>query len=693
MSTERKRDEGADVPETAGAGKAGDNNFFRWVSYISPDRRVLWSEKQGDSGIETDVRPKPPYKDRSAESSRWRNVVDAAFVTRLPQCSMRTMHVDGEEQAFVLKVFPDFGPSGQLKGVIQVVEHPGGRHICDTVDRRRRDVHSVLDLTLCGVVLYNPKTERIQNVNRRMAQQTGYALTELEGCPGRVLFGDNGIALLRNIFDRMASAGDGMVWGQMLAVRDRQGRIEDYFSSLRVIASHPSPDAGDVLMISLDAPAVGPTTGEREEGPNPRFVMEALQAGLWEYDFIRRVFHYSDSYAEIFGLDGTPGGPGKKYEDWSESIYPGESQKLLYSWRQLLKEGTRYRINYRVRDIKGEWRWIMATIHAILNDYDGRPTRVIGFHMEISDAMKAESEIMDMEERFRTIFENSGIGIGVSNVDGSLERVNPALTMMLGRDVGDFRGIWLSSFSHPDHRNRFHNIMERLVRGGRRELLRDHLFLRPDGREVWTNVTATLSSRISDGERYIIIMIEDVTLGHAKQERLQFEATHDVMTGAWNRWVLLERLEQHINLAKRHRQPMAFCICDLDYFKRVNDAHGHQAGDTVLVRFVELLKQTLRDTEVIGRYGGEEFGVVFPNTGVDDACKSLSRSLTALREECFTDGEGERFSVTATFGVAGVSDAGDMTRVIADADAALYAGKEAGRNRVVRGEPSEGEWL
>lgn len=254
---------------------------------------------------------------------------------------------------------------------------------------------------------------------------------------------------------------------------------------------------------------------------------------------------------------------------------------------------------------------------------------------------------------------------------------------MLGRDRGDFEGRWLSDLACPECKQDMKEALGRLLHGGRRESIPECLFVRPDGREVWVNLTVTLSRRISDGGRYVIVMAEDVTASRATREKLQYEATHDVMTGAWSRWVLLERLGQHIHLAVRHRQPMAFCICDLDNFKRVNDKHGHQAGDQVLIRFVEILKDAVRETDVVGRYGGEEFAVVFPNTDVGGASHSLGRALENLREEVFVDSADQEFEVTATFGVTGVSETSDLRSVVSAADSALYLGKREGRDRVV----------
>ncbi|MCD8141135.1 MAG: diguanylate cyclase [Planctomycetaceae bacterium] len=661
---------------------AARTESHRFVAYVSPERRILWTESTG-AGLPPPVDFTDPDAPSTPQVETVRNLVDAAFSTRVPQCGSISFGENGDRQTYSLKAFPDFSPNGQLKGVIQVVEGRGNASRTTIISARNREIHSVLDLTLCGIILYDPVAGRIQNVNRRVAQQTGYSLKELEGMGGETLFGEKGTRLLRSIYQRMTTAGDGMIWGQMLEVRSRSGVAERYFSSLRIIAAAPEADAPPVMLVSLDAAELDAITGSVRDGPNPRFVLEAMQDGLWEYDAINRTMHYSETYGQIFGPDGVPGGPGKPVDEWLDEVYPGESQNILHNWRQLLKVGVRYRMNYRIRDRNGAWRWIITTIHAILNDSHGRPARVLGFHMDISDAMQAEARLIDTEERFRTVFDNAGMGIAVSDTEGRLEQVNPALAIMLGRDQAELRGMWLSRFAHEDYRQEMRDSPYRLLRGGRRESMPERLFIRPDGREVWITLTATLSRHISDGARYVIVMAEDVTASRANRVKLQYEATHDVMTGAWNRWVLLERLDQHIHLAVRHRQPMTFCMCDLDNFKLVNNTYGHQAGDGVLSRFVEILSEAVRETDIVGRYGGEEFGIVFPATDKNGALHSLTRAADMLRQEQFSTGDGRRFTVTATFGIAGVSDGSDLRSVVASADEALYAGKQAGRDRVV----------
>lgn len=664
------------------------NHTGRWIAYYSVERHILWTEIPETARASMtgafDGRATP-----FPETPETRSLLDAAFLTRLPQCGITGLDFGAGKQDFAVKAFPDFTLNGQFKGVIAILENK------DAVNGNRdAEVHTVLDLTLCGVVLYDPERDRILNVNRRAAQQTGYSTRELEAMSGRELWGDAGAGMLQSAFKRMGQAGKYMIWGQMLSIRCRDGSPECYFCSLRLIPARPDAEAPDVMMISMDVAEVDAATGAVHDGPNPRFVIEALQEDIWEYDTAARLLWYSASYADVFGPGGVPGGPGKRIDDWFDSVHPGDPERIVFNWRRLLKSGQRFRVQYRVRDMHGDWRWIASSIYAVLNDRSGRPARVLGYHTDITAAMRTERNLVDAEERLRLIFDNAGVGVVVAGVQGRIEQTNPALAIMLGRDRAQLSGHWLSEFAHPEDLGEIRDSLNRLLRGGRRETIQDVRFVRPDGREIWANITATLSRKIAGGDRYLIITVEDVTDGHAAREKIQYAATHDALTGAWSRGVLRERLSQHFHLAQRHGQSLAFCICDLDHFKSINDLYGHQAGDQVLVRFVQILNDSVRDSDVVGRYGGEEFAVIFPNTSVAGAYASMLRAADAMRGETFAAGEGGTFRVTATFGMSGVVADCTLKNVVAWADAALYRGKQNGRDQVVVANPPHGRmWL
>ncbi len=164
--------------------------------------------------------------------------------------------------------------------------------------------------------------------------------------------------------------------------------------------------------------------------------------------------------------------------------------------------------------------------------------------------------------------------------------------------------------------------------------------------------------------------------------RLLQMATHDMLTGILNARAYYERCDALINLSRRAQTPFAVLFIDLDHFKSINDNHGHAAGDIVLKSIAECLRSGIRQSDALGRIGGEEFSIFLPNTDINGACQ-LAEVLRRAIEACMPDIGSQRLKVTPSIGVAGGTGARDIMRDIQKrADEAMYAAKAAGRNRV-----------
>jgi len=189
---------------------------------------------------------------------------------------------------------------------------------------------------------------------------------------------------------------------------------------------------------------------------------------------------------------------------------------------------------------------------------------------------------------------------------------------------------------------------------------------------------AELEGRIRAGRR-VARMSEELV---AARERLRDLALHDVLTGILNRRAVSEHLERELSRARRESGPLAVVMVDLDHFKRVNDAHGHAAGDEVLREAARRLGATLRGSDAVGRFGGEEFLVVLPGATVAGAHESAERLRLAVSAQPVQAGKAA-VEVTCSLGVAGWrAPRQDVDGLLAAADSALYRAKELGRNRV-----------
>ena len=187
-----------------------------------------------------------------------------------------------------------------------------------------------------------------------------------------------------------------------------------------------------------------------------------------------------------------------------------------------------------------------------------------------------------------------------------------------------------------------------------------------------------------------IALDASLVLGRGDElDRLRSQAFVDSLTSCFNRRGFDEHLQVELRRAHRYERSAALMLVDLDGFKHINDELGHQAGDHVLRRFAALLTSTFRNTDVVSRYGGDEFAVIFPETTTDEAV-GLAQRVRKLLGRTFPDDIVPR-DVTASFGIASYPrDALSAEELVGIADRALYSAKSGGRDRVVPAE-TQGE--
>lgn len=161
-------------------------------------------------------------------------------------------------------------------------------------------------------------------------------------------------------------------------------------------------------------------------------------------------------------------------------------------------------------------------------------------------------------------------------------------------------------------------------------------------------------------------------------ERLSQLATTDTLTGIWNRRSFEERVGHELIKADRYKQPLSVLIFDIDQFKLVNDSYGHLVGDRVLVELCDMARQQTRDSDLLARWGGEEFIMLMPNTGLNEAMAVAEKLRANFASHNFQDAG----SITASFGVALYQPGESVDHWISRADAALYEAKQEGRNKV-----------
>jgi len=161
-------------------------------------------------------------------------------------------------------------------------------------------------------------------------------------------------------------------------------------------------------------------------------------------------------------------------------------------------------------------------------------------------------------------------------------------------------------------------------------------------------------------------------------DQLEELARTDTLTDIHNRYSIMKILDAEVDRAKRYANPLTLLMYDVDHFKRVNDTHGHRAGDSILYNLTQVVKNSLRDIDIVGRYGGEEFLVIMPSTLLSDAIEVAQRVCETVSNHKFNQIE----QLTISVGLVELGRDETMDMLFTRADRLLYRSKDSGRNRV-----------
>ncbi|MHB1837778.1 MAG: diguanylate cyclase [Solirubrobacteraceae bacterium] len=329
----------------------------------------------------------------------------------------------------------------------------------------------------------------------------------------------------------------------------------------------------------------------------------------------------------------------------------------------------------------GESVWVLFSVAAARRP-DGDVHLYVVQLQDISARRRAQRQLQEAEAEARAQRDHATAIIGAMSegyaltLDGEIVAVNDALCELTGFNAEELVGSYPPyPFVPPEQRIAGHQLRAciRRERGGQNQLV----LMRADGERFEAEMTSR-PARVRDGRRVAYVnTIRDVSVQRRQQRELERLASTDTLTQLANRRVLQEALSREAGRRQTDTRKLALVLLDIDHFKEINDAHGHPAGDQVLIEVARRLQGTVRAGEVLARVGGEEFAWLLAASNVDEALAAADRARAVIAAEPI------EFAATLTLsaGVALASTPTDGDTLYRLADRALYEAKQAGRDR------------
>jgi len=302
---------------------------------------------------------------------------------------------------------------------------------------------------------------------------------------------------------------------------------------------------------------------------------------------------------------------------------------------------------------------------------------------------QAEKELYKSERFFRTIFGSIRDPFSIVDRDYKIIKANDAYAQMRNKLVKDLIGK--RCYEILQSRNTVCDacVVEKTFKSGD-PCAKDKLLTFPDGLSLWVEI---YTYPIFDEEGRVSYAIEytrDITDRKKAEEekkrlieKLEFLSKTDSLTGLLNRRALIESLEYEVDRSKRYAAKLSLILCDMDYFKEINDTYGHVAGDAVLQAVSQTIRDSLRGTDITGRYGGDEFMVILPETPFDGAKNFAERIRLSVKKTEIAITENHNVRMSLSLGVTCFNVVSDnLDILVRRADSALYEAKKIGGNAV-----------
>lgn len=340
------------------------------------------------------------------------------------------------------------------------------------------------------------------------------------------------------------------------------------------------------------------------------------------------VVYLSEGCFELTGYTAEELMRGNPY--FNDLIQPEYKKALIEKWNSEDKNVLITTDEYPIRTRSGETKWVMEQS---INSFDENHkfSSSEGFIIDITKKKLAEKALQQSEERFRTIFEEAPVGVAIFNSNtGDTYQVNNRYAEIIGRTKEELLETHLNDYSYPEEIKEIERQIELINTNKIASFSLERRLIKSDGNIVWVHTTiAPFFFEDGYNSPRLLCMVEDITDRRKAQEEILYLSYYDQLTGLYNRRFYVEELHR---IDTERNLPITLVMADVNGLKMTNDAFGHQAGDKLLQYIADTIKGQCRADDIIARIGGDEFVLLLPKTGQDQAEKLIHRIKAAIAE-------------------------------------------------------------
>ena len=404
-----------------------------------------------------------------------------------------------------------------------------------------------------------------------------------------------------------------------------------------------------------------------------KFALESGGEGVWDWDLPSGRVMFSNFSKEMLGYDENV----IDLQEWETRIHPDDKQRMLQEVEAHVAGLTpTFHSEFRCRAKDGSWRWVLSRGMMVRRNADGNPVRMVGTHTDITERKRSEEAV----QLAALVYENSNEAMMVMDAEGTIMNVNPAFSEMTGYLPAEVIGKHANFLSSGQHDHAFHDELWEIIRTTSR--WQGELWSRRKNGGIYAEWLSVSTIFNEDGMPHRRVgLFSDITKKKELEELVWKEANFDLLTGLPNRRMFLNKLEEEIKKARRAGAPLTLMFIDLDRFKEVNDSLGHDMGDILLKEAANRIQNCVRDTDMVARMGGDEFTVVLSGQSEqNNIARVYNGILHKLAQPFFL--KNEAAYVSASIGITIFpGDADTIEELLKNADQAMYAAKNQGRNR------------